>query len=155
MFRRILVATDLTAGSIPALRVALEMGRRFAAEVVALYVTEPPYHNRSWYAPFEPSETELLEALRIRQRDAAVRALEEQIEEAHAGGQNGADVRKVVKEGVAADEIPATALEVGADLIVVGTHGRKGAKHLLLGSIAEHVLRAAACPVLTVRPGEN
>lgn len=155
MFRKVLVATDLTAASVPALRVALELGRRFAAEVVALYVTEPPYHNRAWYAPFEPSEAELLEALRERQREAAVRALEEQLEEARSGGPDGADVREVVKEGIPADEIPKTALEVGADLIVVGTHGRKGAKHLLLGSIAEHVLRAAACPVLTVRPGEN
>lgn len=155
MFRKILVATDLTSASIPALRAALEMGRRFAAEIVAVHVTEPPYHNRSWYAPFEPSESELLEALSVRQREAAVRALEGQLDEARAGGHAGAVVRAIVKEGVPADEIPATALEIGADLIVVGTHGRKGAKHLLLGSIAEHIVRSASCPVLTVRPGEK
>lgn len=155
MFRKILVATDLTADSLPALRVALELGRRFAAEVTALYVTEPPYHNRRWYAPFEQSESEMLEALRVRQREAAVRALEEQIEEARSGGQDGADVREMVKEGIPADEVPSTAVEIGADLIVVGTHGRTGARHLLLGSIAEQIVRAAACPVMTVRPGEN
>src|SRR5512146_1313070 len=99
MFRKILVATDLTEASVPALRVALEVGRRFAAEVVALHVVEPPYHNRRWYAPFEPAETELLDTLRARQHDAAEKALEEQLEHARSGGPDGADVREVVREG--------------------------------------------------------
>ena len=153
MFRKILVATDLTDASVPALRSALELGLRFAAEVVALHVTEPPYHNRQWYLPF--AENDLLDSLRARHRDAAVQALDKQLEVVRSGGPNGAEVREIVKEGIPADEIPATALEIGADLIVMGTHGRKGAKHLILGSIAEHVVRAASCPVLTVRPGEN
>lgn len=155
MFRKILVATDLTDASLHAIRSALELGRRFGAEVVALYVAEAPYTNRRWYAPFEPSETELLEALRVRQRDAAVVALEAQVEKARAGGTDGVDVKPLLREGIAADVIPATAVDIGADLIVMGTHGRKGPQHLLLGSIAERVVRTAHCPVLTVRPGEN
>lgn len=155
MFRKILVATDLTDASLHAIRTALELGRRFGAPVVALYVAEAPYANRRWYAPFEPSESELLEALRVRQRDAAGLALDAQIEKARAGGTDGVDVRPMLREGIPADAIPSTAVEIGADLIVMGTHGRKGAQHLLLGSIAERVVRIAACPVLTVRPGEN
>jgi universal stress protein A len=155
MFRKILVASDLTDASSPAVRTALEMGRRFGAQVIALHVSEPPYTNRRWYAPFEPSETELLDALRVRQRDAAVVALEAQIEGARAGGSDGPEVRAIVRDGVPADAIPATAVELAVDLIVMGTHGRKGTQHLLLGSIAERVVRVAACPVLTVRPGEN
>ena len=156
MFRKILVATDLTEASLPALRVALDFARRFSAEVVAIYVAESAYTNRSWYAPFEPSETELLEALRVRQRDAALVALEAQIEKASAGAaSDNILVRPLLRDGVAADIIPSTAAELGADLIVLGTHGRKGAQHLLLGSIAERVVRSAACPVLTVRPGET
>ena len=155
MFRKILVATDLTDASLPALRVALDFARHFSAEVVAIYVAESAYTNRSWYAPFEPSETELLEALRVRQRDAALVALEAQIEKASTAGSDNILVRPLLRDGVAADIIPSTAAELGADLIVLGTHGRKGAQHLLLGSIAERVVRSAACPVLTVRPGET
>lgn len=46
------------------------------------------------------------------------------------------------------------AVQVGADLIVMGTHGRTGMKHVLLGSVAERIVRLATCPVLTVKPAE-
>jgi len=58
----------------------------------------------------------------------------------------------VVRSGRPADEIPATATEVGADLIVLGTHGRTGLSQALLGSVALEVLREARQPVLTVGP---
>jgi nucleotide-binding universal stress UspA family protein len=54
-------------------------------------------------------------------------------------------------QGVAYDEIVKKAKEESADLIVMGTHGRRGMRHLLMGSVAERVVRAAPCPVLTVR----
>jgi universal stress protein A len=54
-------------------------------------------------------------------------------------------------QGFAAGEIVAYAKDTHSDLIVMGTHGRSGPKHLLLGSVAERVVRTAACPVLTVR----
>jgi universal stress protein A len=56
-----------------------------------------------------------------------------------------------VRLGSAAQEIVAAAKELPADLLVVGTHGRTGLTHLLLGSVAEHVVRHAPCPVMTVR----
>jgi universal stress protein A len=56
--------------------------------------------------------------------------------------------------GRAHSEIPDTAKALGADLIVMGTHGYTGLKHMLLGSTAERVVRQAPCPVLTVRPGK-
>jgi nucleotide-binding universal stress UspA family protein len=58
-------------------------------------------------------------------------------------------------QGWAAGEITQFAKEGGFDLIVMGTHGRSGLKHLLLGSVAERVVRTAPCPVLTVRKPEN
>jgi nucleotide-binding universal stress UspA family protein len=51
--------------------------------------------------------------------------------------------------------IPATAEEIGADLIVMGTRGLTGLKHVLLGSVAERTIRVAACPVLTVKVAEQ
>jgi nucleotide-binding universal stress UspA family protein len=57
--------------------------------------------------------------------------------------------------GFPAEDIVRLATEVQADLIVVGTHGRRGLSHLLLGSVAERVIRTAPCPVLTVRRAEH
>ena len=155
MFRKILVASDLTESSFPALRAALELGRRFSIPVVALHVAEPPYAARRWSITFEKSEVELLEALRSRHQEGAIAALEAQIEHVRASGGNGVAVQALVRDGIPVDTIPATAVELGADLIVMGTHGRVGTRHVLLGSIAERVVRTSPVPVLTVRPGVN
>jgi nucleotide-binding universal stress UspA family protein len=58
----------------------------------------------------------------------------------------------LVRAGDARDAILATARDVGADLIVMGTHGRRGFSRLMLGSVTEGVVRRAECPVLAVRP---
>ena len=63
----------------------------------------------------------------------------------------GLEVEAVVREGYAATAIVDEAASQGADLIVIGTHGLSGLKHLLLGSIAERVVQKADCPVLTVK----
>ncbi len=68
---------------------------------------------------------------------------------------SGHTVESVVREGYAATAIVEEASEIGADLIVIGTHGLSGLKHLLLGSIAERVVQKAACPVLTVKPSRS
>lgn len=61
------------------------------------------------------------------------------------------EVETIVVEGVPYNEIVNTAKEIGADMIVIGTHGRTGLAHFTLGSVAENVVRKAPCPVLTVR----
>jgi nucleotide-binding universal stress UspA family protein len=66
---------------------------------------------------------------------------------------DGLTVRSVVREGYAATAIVDEASEQEVDLIVIGSHGLSGIKHLLLGSIAERVVQKAPCPVLTVKPG--
>ncbi len=66
----------------------------------------------------------------------------------------GLDVEAVVREGYAATAIVDEATSQGADLIVIGTHGHSGLKHMLLGSIAERVVQKAPCPVLTVKTPE-
>ncbi len=66
----------------------------------------------------------------------------------------GLQVDRVVREGYPAAVIVDEAASRPADLIVIGTHGLSGLKHLLLGSIAERVVQKAPCPVLTVKPSE-
>jgi nucleotide-binding universal stress UspA family protein len=67
--------------------------------------------------------------------------------------EKGHTVESVVREGYAATAIVDEATELGADLIVIGTHGLSGLKHMLLGSVAERVVQKAPCPVLTVKGG--
>jgi nucleotide-binding universal stress UspA family protein len=68
----------------------------------------------------------------------------------------GIEVETVVREGYPATVIEEEAARLGADLIVIGTRGLSGLKHLLLGSIAERVVQKAPCPVLTVKiPAAN
>ena len=67
--------------------------------------------------------------------------------------ERGHSVESVVREGYAATAIVDEATEIDADLIVIGTHGLSGLKHMLLGSVAERVVQKAPCPVLTVKAG--
>jgi hypothetical protein len=60
--------------------------------------------------------------------------------------------KKCTEEGQAATAIVHQAKHLQADIIVIGTHGRSGLPHMLLGSVAEKVVRTASCPVLTIRP---
>jgi nucleotide-binding universal stress UspA family protein len=67
----------------------------------------------------------------------------------------GIAARGVVKVGVPWEVIVGTARDEQADMIVMGTHGRSGLDRMLLGSVAERVVRRASCPVMTLRPGDG
>jgi nucleotide-binding universal stress UspA family protein len=153
MYRRILIATDLSEASLPALRVGLDLARRLGAAVEVLHVTEAPYQSRPWFTPLTNKELELLEELGRREQAEARRALGEQVAEILGGEREQTRVEIVVSPGVPADAIVAAARDRKAELLITGTHGRRGIKHALLGSIAERVMRTAPCPVLTVRAG--
>jgi nucleotide-binding universal stress UspA family protein len=83
------------------------------------------------------------------QRRWATAQLAERVARAEAGG---VAARSVLPVGVPHREIVKAAEKERADLLVIGTHGRTGLDRVLLGSIAERVVRLAPCPVLTVRP---
>ena len=82
-------------------------------------------------------------------RDAARERLEELREK---GTAEGVEIAVHLREGNSAEGISAAANEIGADLIVMGTRGNTGLKHVLLGSVAERTIRLAPCPVLTLHP---
>jgi nucleotide-binding universal stress UspA family protein len=97
--------------------------------------------------PFGRAE---LERVYEAQRDWAHRAVDERVAAARGAG---IAARGVVRVGTPADEIVRAANEEKAAMIVLGTHGRGGVQRLMLGSVADRVLRRAACPVLVVREG--
>jgi nucleotide-binding universal stress UspA family protein len=145
--QRILVATDFSEHARNALRYGAEFAKAFGAELLLCHVVEadtliaqlPP--GGEGYFP--PNVTE-------RQQHLARAECEKWLNE--AGVERG---RVVLRVGKAFVEIVQTARDENADLIVVGTHGRGAIAHMLLGSVAEKVVRKAPCPVLTVRSGEH
>ena len=81
-------------------------------------------------------------------RDAALEQLEELRQKVAA---DGVEAAAHMREGTAAEAISSAANDLGVDLIVMGTRGLTGLKHVLLGSVAERTIRVAPCPVLTVK----
>lgn len=145
--KRILVPVDFSADSLNALAYARDFGTRFGAELLILYVIEPIYYATpaDMYVA-SPNVALLLEEQR--------RIGNEQMKRIGTDLQKkGARFRTMIKGGAPAQMIVDTAKSTRADLIVMATHGHTGLAHMLMGSVAEKVVRTAACPVLTVRHG--
>ncbi len=141
--RNILVATDFSSPSEEAVKSAAEMAEQFDANLHIVHVLQPPnYMLPEAYLAYSPQH--FGETLR-----GLTRLLETTKERAASAG-----ARKVTSEllqGVIASEIVTCASKMQCDLVVVGTHGRTGIGHALMGSVAEKIVRMAGCPVLTVR----
>jgi nucleotide-binding universal stress UspA family protein len=141
-FQKILVPVDFSACSAEAVRVAADLSQRYTAEVTLVNVFEPmTYTNPEGYPFYLPGQFELLMAEHKK-------ALAKATQEAEAAG--ALHVKTEQLEGSPTAEIVGYARVENFDLIVIGTHGRTGFKHALLGSVAERVARTATCPVLTV-----
>jgi universal stress protein A len=140
-FKTILVPTDFSPASARALEYAQLVAARFSASLHLLHVAEDPV------AAVGPEAYVVdLPALREQVVQDAERRLTQV-----AAPLSGVTVTTEVLIGSPARTIAKIAADRGADLIVMGTHGRGGLAHLLLGSVAERVIRMAPCPVLTVR----
>lgn len=146
MFKKILVPLDGSAASQASLRPAIELARLSRGSLTLVHVIEgfpmtaPPVDEASWQL--------IIDAL--RNRGQAV--LDEAVAAARA---SGVDVSTSLIEFPnlrVADAIVDLAREAGCDLIVIGTHGRRGVTRWVLGSDAERVLRGSPCPVLLVHP---
>jgi universal stress protein A len=140
--RKILVPVDFSPHADRALQSAVELAKVFGAELHLLHCYQINLGGISPYGLAIP------ESFDRDVRNAAQRKLDEWAEKARAGGVEVAVHVSPMFPGVT---IPVVAEEVGADLIVMGTRGLTGLKHVLLGSVAERTIRTARCPVLTVK----
>jgi len=146
-FERILVPVDFSKHSERAVRVAAQLARRYGSALEIVHVYEPiAYALPGDYSLFTAQQLDALCAELNRQL-AAMKEL------AIAGGVS--QVKTRLRHGPCARGICDLAREGAFDVIVMGTHGRSGASRLLLGSVAERVLRSAPCPVLTVKAEET
>jgi nucleotide-binding universal stress UspA family protein len=141
--RKFLVPTDFSEGSRAALAMALELARPLGASLTLVHVYQIPFYPLpDGGAIIAPPETA---AAIVGQAEAELRRT---AREAQRGNDLVIDARTV--EGVPFSQIVRLAEEGRYDLVVMGTHGRTGLGHLLLGSVAEKVVRASHIPVLTV-----
>jgi nucleotide-binding universal stress UspA family protein len=145
--RQILVPVDFSPPSQQALDFASEIGKPSAASIDLLYVYEvPAFLPVGALVETGPSDAALVDLMRKN----AETVLDGFMAEAR---KRGVPVRSARAElGPPPQTICAVAKSGGYDLIVIGTHGRTGLSHALIGSVAERVVRNAPCPVLSVRP---
>jgi nucleotide-binding universal stress UspA family protein len=139
--RRILVATDFTETSNRALDWAIELAAPLGASLTVMHAYEIPIVG------FPDGALIATADIAARISDAARAALEGTVEQRRG---RGVPLEAVLREGVAWEEINSVADEKDADLIVIGTHGRRGLARALLGSVAENVIRTARRPVTTI-----
>lgn len=138
---RILVPTDFSECATHALEYAVELAVKLSASMVLLHVFLPPVvymPDGVWALPEGAPNVHdklrtALDSLAAQTRKTSSRPVE-----------------TALAEGDPSKEIVKAAADHGCDLIVIGTHGRSGISHLVLGSVAEKVVQRAACPVLTV-----
>lgn len=138
--RLILCPTDFSENSRVALRVAEDLARQNQAGLLVLHVA----------ATLGPENLGYVEAETRLQPEAHIAGLRRQLEGV-GPSRPGVEVRHLLREGDPARVIGQVVREQHCDLVVVGTHGRTGLDHLLMGSIAESVIRHCPCPVLVVK----
>jgi len=147
----ILLPVDGSECSAKALVYALSFAKQYGARIVALHVIDRRWEEQTRVAFVEVGQ-DLTLKIQKGYEEEAQRILREITD---AAGKAEVPVETRVLTGIPYEEIVRAGREVSADLIIMGTHGRSGMSHLLLGSVAERVVRNAPCPVLTVRHVEH
>ena len=139
-FRHILVPTDFGDVAGAALDLALELAAKFGSKVTVMHAT--------WYPP--ATYAEYLQDIAWPTEELAGRIMNELSTVVAKAKQRHPDVDSLIMTGETWERVLEAAKSVGADLIVMGTHGRTGLSRALLGSVAEKVVRLSPVPVLTV-----
>jgi nucleotide-binding universal stress UspA family protein len=142
-FQRIMVATDLTPASEPALKEAVEMAKEKGSQLVITHVYQLPSQTEA-----DAAAPGIYDAWDQNLRTAVEKRLQPLVEDAKKAGVNA---RALVLSGAAYEAIAEAAEKNNADLLVMGTHGRKGVSRFFVGSVASRVISTAPCPVMTVR----
>lgn len=143
--KTILVPIDFSDCSRKALRYAIPLAREHKATLTLLYIV-PPIYTVGEFGGVEYPQ------LQAEMHANGVKELKK-LNDVEVKGVVPAET--LVRLGAPAHEIIETAKALESDLIVISTHGRTGLKHLLLGSVSEHVVRRSPCPVLIVREKEH
>lgn len=145
--KRILFPTDFAEGALNALPYAIDLAKSYGAKLHLLHIVYDIATASGLYVPHISVDT-LYKELDV--------SAQKELEKFGATAKKDLkDVEYTVMRGIPYEEILKFAQEKNIDLIVIGTHGRKGLDRILFGSTAERIVRNALCPVLTVREGKK
>jgi len=143
MFKKIVCPVDFSEFTNDIIKYAVSLAKKYDAEIHLLHIIP----NLNYFTPYEsfltPENLVLIE-----------RNIEKEVEKDFKKIMKGFDVPlvKAIKTGVVFVEIIDYIKAENIDLVVIGTHGRSGIEHILIGSVAEKIVRKSPCPVLTIRP---
>ena len=143
--KKILVATDFSEFSDRAMKYALEMAKLYNSKIILLHVVD---ENLEQCVVDYCLSAEVFSELQAKSERSSREKMEEEIKEM-AAGMNG--IALSVRTGIPYSEILHEQQEDGADLIIMGSHGKRGFVHNILGSVTDKVSRGAAVPVLIVK----
>lgn len=143
-FKRILVATDFGDASAQALELALELAARYDSELTLIHVWEFPSYEYLDGMPVPSDYAERVGAAASARMAGTVHAIEGRCR----------TVKSIVRMGTVWVDVLNAVEDIKADLLVLGTHGRRGIERAILGSVAERLVRASPVPVLTVHGGK-
>ena len=138
---RLLVPVDFTETSERALGYAIELARRFEAKITIMHAYQVPVYGFPDAAYITSAE------LTAQISNVAQKRLDAMID---AHKTDGVELVAILRDGVAWEEINTVAAELKADLVIIGTHGRRGLARALLGSVAENVIRTCTLPVMVI-----
>jgi nucleotide-binding universal stress UspA family protein len=147
-FKKILCATDFSELSYEAIKAASELALQFSAELCLLHVVSP-------VPLIAPVVDPTMVVMPVDQEEQGISSKKLLDEVAQKWISEKLNVHPMIAHGQAADQITRVAEEENADLIILGTHGRKGLDHIIFGSVAEKVVRTSQLPVLTIQAQNN
>lgn len=157
-FKRVLCPVDLSKFSLEALRLAVKVAESADAMLDILHVIHNPF-DEMYFGAITQTDPALIDAYAAepQKRAKILRATEEHSEVllkqfCHDEVKGLAKVRYHIRDGDPFEGIVDAAEDFMTDLIVLSTHGRTGIRRLVIGNVAEKVVRHAPCPVLTVKP---
>lgn len=145
--KKIVVAVDFSENAAKVLRAATHFANKFGAELCIVHVVESLVDYKGFVVPhisLEKLEEDLIKS--------AERKMADFVEEEMAALKTSVPYKDAVLSGDVPEELKKYVDQEQCDLIIIGTHGYKGLEKTLFGSVAEKVLKAAPCPVLTINP---
>ena len=150
--QKIVCAHDLIPASEGTLELAFNMARPLGANVIVVHVAVPPMQGEEVFGDYTAREVEIHSGAAHREEAKIEQTLAAHVAALNPPGEGAVPCQIIVREGVPVDVLNEVAVEQGASLLIVGTHARRGLSHMLLGSVAEKLVRSAPCPVLVARP---
>lgn len=138
--RHILVPTDFGDAAQHALERAIELAKQSGAKLTLLHVYEIPVYAYSTLTYLSADITKAVETAARAKLDEVMQALRARVP----------DAQSMLSVGPASETIDDAIRQGGVDMVVMGTHGRRGLRHAMLGSVAERVIRHSPVPVLVV-----